>query len=167
MGNICLDFRRRDWWGLNSHSPHTLLCPLLSSYSHVPLLAPYNLHFILLIFYNYIMCVCNVAHPGFAHSTRFSAYGRKSSRQCVALFFTSNWHYCALLQSRPPQYYSHKLEGIPWSQVLTTCITTYLESQNLVVVSSPTLKLSPWLLMLLRCSIVLLDSSPMLLAKCF
>ena len=35
MGNICLDFRKRDWWDLNSHSSHTLPCPLLTSYSHV------------------------------------------------------------------------------------------------------------------------------------
>ena len=49
--------------------------------SYGAFLAPYTLPLSLLPRYKYTNCMCSVAHPTFATFARFSAYGRKSSRQ--------------------------------------------------------------------------------------
>ena len=105
MGNIFLDLRRRDWWVLTP-SPHThkyyyahyslprtsMYLPLSHVHVHISAhhiytlwtlcctLAPYTLHLFLFLFYKFTMCMCNVAHPVFTRSARFSHHGRKSSR---------------------------------------------------------------------------------------
>ena len=94
--NICLDFRRRDWWGLNSLSSHfhTHPCPLLIisemctklhitypslTLVHFSTVSYFPFYFFIYIF---LVCMCKSLHiPVHARSTRFSHRSRKSSWQ--------------------------------------------------------------------------------------